>query len=192
MPGFGGISWSEYYGANSKGKKAESAEVKQLREQVEAFPSVVEDAVTRAVTAVETKFKEQVQTQMQSQLNEKLITILPIYMERYKRWERSGKKGPPPVPDLAIGSAQSDNMPRPEALVTPLAGRVLVDTPPAPEVAAAKAPTRTTAPPSNNHSATCALGPVGGGPSPLAAFDALKVITKSLNRELGGSTTPMT
>lgn len=180
MPGFGGISWSEYYGANPKGKKAESAEVKQLREQVEAFPSVVEDAVTRAVTAAETKFKEQVQTQMQlqvqSQLNEKLITILPIYMERYKRWERSGKKGPPPVPDLAIGSAQSDNMPRPEALVTPLAGPVLVDT----------------APPSGGHSATCALGPVGGGPSPLAAFDALKVSTKSLNRELGGSTTPMT
>ena len=179
MPGFGGISWSEYYGTNSKGKKAtESAGVKQL----------VQDAVTRAVT----EFKEQVQTEMQSQLNEKLITMLPIYMERYKRWERSGKKGPPPVPDLAIGSTQSENMPRPEALVTPPAGRVLVDTPPAPEVAAAKAPTRTTAPPSGSHSATCALKPVGGGPSPLATFDALMVITKSLNRELGGSTTPMT
>lgn len=192
MPGFGGISWSEYYGTNPKGKKAESAEVKQLREAVDDFPNIVNDAVTRAVTAAETKFKEQVQIEMQSQLNEKLMTMLPIYMERYKRWERSGKKGPPPVPDLAIGSTQSENMPRPEALVTPLAGRVLVDTPQAPEVAAAKAPTRTNAPPSGSHSATCALKPIGGGPSPLAAFDALKVITKSLNRELGGSTTPMT
>ena len=60
VPGFGGISWSEYYGANPKGKKAESAEVKQLREKVETFPSVVQDAVTRAVTAAGTKFKEQV------------------------------------------------------------------------------------------------------------------------------------
>jgi hypothetical protein len=192
VPGFGGISWSEYYGATTKGKKAESAEVKNLREKVEAFPSLVQDAVTKAVTAVETKFQEQVQAQMQSQLNQKLMTILPIYMERYKRWERSGRKGPPPVPDLALGSAQSDNMQRSEALVTPLAEQVLVQTPLAPEVAAAKTPTRTAAPPSGSHSATCALRPVDGGPSPLAAFDALKVITKSLNRELGGSTTPMT
>lgn len=195
--GFGGIPWSEYYGTpERKGKKAESAEVKHLREQVEAFPNIVQDAVNKAVTAAETKFQERVQTQVQSQVqtqvNEKLNTILPVYMEKYNKWRKSGKRGPPPVPNL--DSAQSDNVARPEALVTPPAGPVVVETPPAPEVdlpAAAKAPARTTAPPSGSHSATCALKPVGGGASTLAAFDALQV-TKSLKRELGGSTTPMT
>jgi len=175
VPGFGGVSWTEYYGAAPKGRKAESQEVKALREQVQAFPGMVEDAVTRAVTAA----TSQMQTQMQTQL----MTMLPAYLERYKRWERSGKKGPPPVPDVAIGSAQSDNMPRQDALVTlattvPVAP-VLVETTPAPEVAAANEPTRATiAPPSGSHSA---LGP--RRPSPSAAFDALKVITKSLRIE---------
>src|SRR3954471_21078535 len=73
--GFGGISWSEYYGTlERKGKKAESAEVKLLREQVEAFPNIVQDAVNKAVSAAETKLQEQVQ----KQVNEKLNTILPV------------------------------------------------------------------------------------------------------------------
>src|SRR3954470_11107372 len=63
--GFGGISWSEYYGTSErKGKKAESVEVKLLREQVEAFPNIVQVAVNKAVLAAETKFQEQVQTQV--------------------------------------------------------------------------------------------------------------------------------
>ena len=161
IPGFRGKSWTQYYGAAAKGRKAESQEVKALREQVQAFPGVVEDAVTRAVTAA----TSQMATQMQAQL----MTMLPAYVERYKRWERSGKKGPPPVPDVAIGSAQSDNMPRQDALVTPAttvvpAAPVLVETTPAP--------------PSGSHSA---LEP--HRPSPSAVSDALKVITKSLRIE---------
>jgi hypothetical protein len=171
VPGFGATSWTTYYGAAPKGRKAESQEVKALREQVQAFPGVVEDAVTRAVTAAT------------SQMASQFMTMLPNYLERYKSWERSGKKGPPPVPDVTIGSAQSENMPRQDALVTPATtlpvAPVLVDTPPAPEVAAAKEPTRATvAPPSGSHSA---LGPRLA--SPLAAFDALEVITKSLRIE---------
>ena len=99
--GFGGISWSEYYGTpERKGKKAESAEVKLLREQVEAFPNIVQDVVNKAVSAAETKFQEQVQSQVHSQVNEKLNTILPVYMEKYNKWQKGGKRGPPPVPNL--------------------------------------------------------------------------------------------
>ena len=37
VPGFGTVTWSEYYGS-SKGKKAESAEVIALREPVVKIP----------------------------------------------------------------------------------------------------------------------------------------------------------
>ena len=37
VPGFGAVTWSEYYGS-SMGKKAESAEVRSLREQVAQIP----------------------------------------------------------------------------------------------------------------------------------------------------------
>ena len=37
VPGFGAVSWSEYYGS-SRGKKPESAEVLSLREQVARIP----------------------------------------------------------------------------------------------------------------------------------------------------------
>ena len=37
VPGFGAVSWSEYYGS-SRGKKPESAKVISLREQVARIP----------------------------------------------------------------------------------------------------------------------------------------------------------
>ena len=94
-------------------------------------------------------------------------TILPVYMEKYNKWLKCGKRGPPPVPNLA--SAQSDNVAWPKVVLTPPAGPVVVETPPAPELnlsAAAKAPAGTV--PANSHSVTCVLKPVGGGASTLA------------------------
>src|SRR4051812_23706937 len=123
--GFGGIPWSEYYGTpERKGKKAESAVVKLLREHVVAFPNIVQDDMNKAISVAETKFQEKIQTQVQSQVhsqvNENLNTILPVYMEKFNKWQKCGKRGPPPVPNL--DNTQSDNMARPEALVTPPAG----------------------------------------------------------------------
>ena len=160
VPGFGGISWSEYYG--KKGKKAESAEVKQLREKVEQFPQLLQDTVKEAVAAVQIQFQSQVQTEV----NEKLNTILPAYLEQYTKWKKGGKRGPRPIPNIT--SSQSDNA-APEVLVTPPAG---LEGPELTLSVAAKAPARTV--PASSHSATCMLA-VGGGASTLAELDALKV-----------------
>lgn len=161
MVGYGGLTWSEYYGQERKGSKAD---VKNLRERVDAIPSIVQQAVNQAVSAAETKFQErvsQVQTQVQSQVNEKLNTILPVYMEKYIKWEKGGRRGPPPVAN--VDSAQSENVARPEALLTP----------PAPEL---NLPARTAVASGSHSAATCAPNkPVVGGASTLAEFDALKV-----------------
>ena len=88
VPGFGAVPWSEYYGS-SRGKKAESAEVRSLRQQVALIPQLVQEA---ANAAVQTE-RAQVATQVNEQVTEKLNTILPAYMEQYDKWKKSGRRG---------------------------------------------------------------------------------------------------
>ena len=159
MPGFGAVPWSEYYGS-SRGRKAESAEVRSLREQVAQIPQLVQQA---AIAAAQQE-RERVASQVDEKVNEKLNTILPAFFEQYEKWKKSGRRGPPPVPSIA--SVGSDNQ------------QVLV-TPPAPEGAPdinlsgiLKGPPAGTVQ-AGSHSATCA--PADGIVTPLAILNKLKV-----------------
>jgi hypothetical protein len=161
VPGFGAVSWSEYYG-RSKGKKPESAEVLSLREQVARFPQMIQEAANTAVQAERAKAAAEVNEKVAEQLN----TILPAYLDQYHAWKKSGKRGPCPVP--SVKSAGSDN--RQEALVTPAAPEgapgislsgLLIRGPPAGTVQR------------GSHSATCA--PEDGVVSTLAVLNRVKV-----------------
>jgi hypothetical protein len=155
VPGFGAVPWSEYYGV-SRGKKAESADVRALREQVAQIPQLIQEAANAAA--------EKERERVDEQVTEKLNSILPAYFEQYEKWKKSGKRGQPPVP--SIRSVGSDNQP------------VLV-TPPAPEGAPGinlsgilKGPPAGTVQ-AGSHSATCA--PADGVVTPLAILNKLKV-----------------
>ena len=159
VPGFGAVPWSEYYGS-SKGKKAESADVKALREQVAQIPQLIQEAATAAAE----KERERVASQVNEQVTEKLNAILPVYFQQYENWKKAGRRGPPPVPSL--GSAGSDNQ------------QVLV-TPPAPEgapdmnLSGILKGRPAGAAPAGSHSATCP--PADGVVTPLAVLNKLKV-----------------
>ena len=161
VPGFGAVSWSEYYGS-SRGKKPESAEVLSLREQVAMIPQLIQEAANTAVQAE----RAQAAAQVDEKVTEKLCSILPAYMDQYHAWKKGGKRGPCPVP--SITSAGSDN--QQEALVTPAAlegapgvslSGLLIRGPPAGTVQ------------QGSHSATCA--PADGVVSALAVLNRVKV-----------------
>ena len=112
VPGFGAVSWKEYYGSK-RGKKAESVEVLYVRSQEEKFPELLQEAANNAVKAE----RAQAAAVVDDKVNEKLNTILPAYMEQYNKWRKGGKRGPCPVPNIT--SAGSDN--QQQGLVTPAA-----------------------------------------------------------------------
>ena len=114
VPGFGAITWSKYYGS-SRGKKQESAQVLALMDQVARIPHMIQEAAAQAVQAE----RAQAAAQVNDQVNEQLNTILPAYMEQYHQWKKGGKRGPRPVPIIAI--CGSDNQ------------QEVLETPPAPE-----------------------------------------------------------
>ena len=168
MPGFGTVSWTEYYGSR-KGKKAESAEVLYLRSQVAKIPELLQEAATTAANNPVQAERAQAAAVVDDKVNEKLCSILPVYMEQYK-WRKGGKRGPCPLP--SITSAGSDN--QQEALVTPAAPEgapgislsgLLIRGPPAGTVQ------------QGSHSATCA--PEDGVVSTLAVLNKLKVTNES-------------
>ena len=160
VPSFGVVPWSEYYGS-SRSRKAESAEVRSLREQVAQIPQLIQQA---AIAAAQQE-RERVASQVDEKVNDKLNTILPAYMEQYHQWKKDGKRGPRPVPIIA--SRGSDNQ------------QEVLETPPAPE----GAPDLTLSgllkrPPAGtvqqgSHSASCA--PADGVVSTLAVLNRVKV-----------------
>ena len=165
MPGFGAVTWSEYYGS-SRGKKPESAEVLSLREQVARISQLIQEAATTAAATAVQAERAQAAAEVNEKVAEQLNTILPAYFDQYHAWMKGGKRGPRPVP--SITSTGSDNQQK--ALVTPAAPEgalgislsgLLIRGLPAGTVQR------------GSHSATCA--PEDGVVSTLSALNRLKV-----------------
>ena len=106
VPGFGAVSWKEYYGSK-RGKKAESAEVLYLRSQVEMLQQAANAAAKNAVQEGRAQADAVAAAVVDDKVNEKLNNILPAYFEQYHKWRKGGKRGPQPVP--IITSVGSDN-----------------------------------------------------------------------------------
>ena len=82
MPGFGAVSWTDYYGSR-KGKKAESAEVLYLRSQVAKIPELIQEAATTAANNAVQAERAQAAAEVNEKVTEQLNTILPAYFDQY-------------------------------------------------------------------------------------------------------------
>jgi len=171
----------EYYGKeDTKTRRArrsseETAEVRALREQVARIPQLVEDQVQARIPQIlEEEMEARVATAVDERVERKLNALLPGLLAGYGNWDRGGRRGPAPIPNMV--SSESDNMAS-AMLVTPpattAAPEFLVTSPATTTVPELNAPgTKNT--PASIHSHTC-TPPAVDGASTLAELNAIKV-----------------